>query len=44
MDMKKLIDLLLESENLKDVPMSHIFKVVSSLFDIMKNENVFYKE
>lgn len=44
MDMKKLIDLLLEKEELKEVPINHIFKVVSSLFNILNNENVFYKE
>ena len=44
MDMKKLIDLLLKSDDLKDIPMSHIFKVVSSLFSIIQDGNVFYKE
>ena len=44
MDMKKLIDLLLKREELKEVPINHIFKVVSSLFYILNNENVFYKE
>ena len=44
MDMKKLIDLLLKREELKEVPITHIFKVVSSLFYILNNENVFYKE
>ena len=44
MNMKKLIDLLLKREELKEVPIAHIFKVVSSLFYILNNENVFYKE
>lgn len=44
MDMKKLIDKLLKREDLKDVPMKFIFKVVSSVFDVMANENVFYRE
>ena len=44
MDMKKLIDLLLKREELKEVPITHIFKVVSSLFYVLNNENVFYKE
>lgn len=44
MDMKKLIDLLLKREELREVPISHIFRVVSSVFDVMKNGNVFYKE
>ena len=44
LDMKKLTDLLLKSEDLKDVPVSIIFKVINSLFYIINNENVFYKE
>ena len=44
MNMKKLVDLLLEKEDLKDVPMNHIFKVLLSLFDIMANDHVFYEE
>ena len=44
MDMKKLIDLLLKREELKEVPISHIFRVVSSIFDVINNGNVFYKE
>ena len=44
LDMKKLTDLLLNSEDLKDVPVSIIFKVINSLFYIINNENVFYKE
>ena len=44
MDMKKLVDLLLKRDDLKEIPMSHKFKVVSSVFDIIKDGNVFYKE
>lgn len=44
MDMKKLIDKLLKREDLKDVPMKFIFLVVSSVFDVMATENVFYWE
>lgn len=44
MDMKKLIDKLLKREDLKDVPMKFIFLVVSSVFDVMATENVFYRE
>ena len=44
MDMKKLIDKLLKREDLKDVPMKFIFLVVSSIFDVMATENVFYRE
>lgn len=44
MDMKKLIDILLKSEELKDIPMDLIFRVVSSVFNILNNGDVFYKE
>jgi len=44
MDMKKLVNLLLKKEDLRDIPMNHIYKVVCSVFDILTNENVFYKE
>ena len=44
MDMKKFVDKLLKCDELKDVPIDYIFKVVSSVFKVMKNENVFYKE
>lgn len=44
MNVKKFINLLLKSDELKDVPMDHIFKVVSSVFNILMNGNVFYEE
>ena len=44
MDMKKFVDKLLKCDELKDVPIDYIFRVVSSVFKVMKNENVFYKE
>lgn len=44
LDMNKLVDLLLKQEELKDVPMKYIFIVVSSIFNIINNEDVFYKE
>ena len=44
MDMKKFVDLLLKSDELKDVPMDYIFRVVSSVFKIIKSGNVFYEE
>lgn len=43
LDMKKVTDLLLKSDELKDVPTYMIFKVINSLFYIINNENV-YKE
>ena len=44
MDVKKFVNLLLKSDDLKDIPMEHIFKVVFSVFEIIKNGNVFYEE
>lgn len=43
LDMKKVTDLLLKREELKDVPAYIIFKVINSLFYIINNEEV-YKE
>lgn len=43
LDMKKVTDLLLKREELKDVPACIIFKVINSLFYIINNEEV-YKE
>lgn len=44
MDMRKMIDLLLKKEDLKEIPMEYIFKVVCSVFDVLNNGNVFFKE
>ena len=44
MDMDKVVNLLLKKEELKDIPIIHICKVVCSLFDILANDNVFFKE
>lgn len=44
MDMKKFVSILLKKEDLKDIPMNHIFKVVCSVFDILNNDDVFFKE
>ena len=44
MNVKKFINLLLKSDELKDVPMEHIYKVVSSVFDVLMNGKVFYEE
>ena len=43
LDMKKVTDLLLKREELKDVPAYIILKVINSLFYIINNEEV-YKE
>ena len=44
MDMKKFVDLLLKQEDLKDIPITIISRVVSSVFRVLNNGNVFYKE
>jgi hypothetical protein len=44
MDMKKFVDILLKQEDLKDIPITIISRVVSSVFRVLNNENVFYKE
>ena len=44
MDMKRFINLLLKSDDLKDIPMEYIFRVVSSVFNVLKTGNVFYEE
>ena len=44
MDMKKFVDKLLKCDELKDVPMDYIYKVVSSVFNVLKNGSVFYEE
>ena len=44
MDMKKFVNLLLNSDDLKDIPMEYIFRVVSSVFNVLKTGNVFYEE
>ena len=41
MDMKKFVNLLLKSDDLKDIPMEYIFRVVSSVFNVMKKENYY---
>ena len=44
MDMKKFVNLLLKSDDLKDVPIEYIFRVVSSVFNVLKTGNVLYEE
>lgn len=44
MDMKKFTDLLLKREELKDIPITIIARVVSSVFEVLNNGDVFYKE
>ena len=44
MDVVKLIDLLLRKEELKDVSIEIISKVVFSVFDVLAHGKVFYEE
>ena len=44
MDVNKLCDRLLEDENLKDIPLDHIFRIVFSLFSLIESGEFFYKE
>jgi len=43
MDVVKLFDLLLDSEELKDVPQEIIFRVAYELISIMSTGECFYK-
>lgn len=44
MDMDKFIEAILNRKELKDIPIEYIVIVVCSVFDVLNNENVFYKE
>lgn len=43
MDVVKLLDILLESEELKDVPQDIIFRVACELITVMSTGECFYK-
>lgn len=43
MDVVKLFDLLLDDEELQDVPQEHIFRVAYELISIMSTGEVFYR-
>lgn len=44
MDMEKFIEAILNRKELKNIPIEYVVMVVCSVFDILNNENVFYKE
>ena len=44
MDMKKLCDILTTRPELKDIPLSHIFRVAIAVFEIIKEGNCFYEK
>ena len=43
MDVVKLFDLLLDDEELQDVPQEHIFRVAYEVISIMSTGEVFYR-
>lgn len=43
MDMKKLCEKLTERPELKDIPLSHIFRVATVIFEIIKEGECFYE-
>ena len=42
MDMEKFIDYLLDSEDLKDIPIDYVFRVVIRIFEIINAGDCFY--
>lgn len=44
MDMDKFIESLLNRKELKDIPIEYIVIVVCSVFEVLNNENVYFKE
>ena len=44
MNMEKFKELLFENKEIREIPLIYVFKVVSIVFDIINNGDVFYKE
>lgn len=44
MDMKKLCDILIQREDIKDIPIIYIFRVACAVFDVINAGECFYKE
>ena len=42
--MDKFIESLLNRKELKDIPIEYIVIVVCSVFEVLNNENVYFKE
>ena len=42
MDMRKFCDKLLDDDNIKDIPLSIVFRVVFSIFAIIDSGECFY--
>ena len=43
MDMNKFCDKLIEDENLKDIPLTFVFRVVLSVFSLIESGECFYE-
>ena len=43
MDMKKFTEKYLHSEELKDVPITYVFKVAFFIFELLKDESLYYE-
>lgn len=43
MDMKKLCKKLLENEDIKNIPLEHVIKVLAVIFDIINSGECFYE-
>lgn len=43
MDVEKLCDKLIEDETLKDIPLTHVLRVVLSVFDLINSGECYYE-
>ena len=43
MDIKKLCDRLIKDEKLNDIPLTYVFRIVFSIFDLIGTGEVFYE-
>ena len=41
--MKKLCKLILENENIKNIPLEYVFKVIAVVFEVIKSGECFYE-
>ena len=44
MDMKKFCDELMNDEDLRDIPLTYVFRVVISIFTLIDSGKCFYKD
>lgn len=43
MDMKKLCDELIKDKSLRDIPLTYVFRVVFSVFNLINSGDFYYK-